>query len=380
MKLKYHYILYSIALMCCSCGNNHTAETESHVDEKHAEAPIEEKHGEDEIILEPDAADRFGVKCTVVALQPFAGSYRVTGVLTSNPGDDAIISASTSGILTWTADITPGAEIKAGQNVAKIQAKNSTGDDPDRQARAAVSSAKRELDRLRPLLDEGIATNSEYNAALANYEAAVASMSVASSSGSVKSPAGGVITEVMANTGQFVETGTALARITQNKTLVLRADIPESETGLLNNFSDVRIRVTGSDEWLSLSDAGMKRLDSWDMPMKAGYKPAYFSFKNNGRLSSGSNVEVELVNRTRKECIVVPLSAIVEQQGGFYAYVKTGDHSYQKRLVRTGERTGDMVEVISGITTGDNVVTEGAQAVRMAEASGAVPEGHSHNH
>lgn len=34
----------------------------------------------------------------------------------------------------------------------------------------------------------------------------------------------------------------------------------------------------------------------------------------------------------------------------------------------------------SGLKTGDELVTEGATVVKMAESSGAVPEGHSHNH
>ena len=45
-----------------------------------------------------------------------------------------------------------------------------------------------------------------------------------------------------------------------------------------------------------------------------------------------------------------------------------------------GATDGARREILSGIKNGDKVVTAGTTYVRLAESSGAVPEGHSHNH
>lgn len=380
MNPTYKCLFTFFLLLLASCGGGHDHSESSSDAEHEAHEAAEHKHDSGDIVLESETADRFGVKCSDVSSEAFAGALMVTGELSGTAGDEVVISAPTTGVLSWTVDMTPGLDIRAGQQLARIQAKNATGDDPNRVAKAAVASAKRELDRLRPLLDAGIATKAEYNAALSAYESAVASVSVASNSGVVKSPRGGVVTEVIASTGAFVETGTVLARVVQNRNLVLRADIPEADASILSHVSDVKIRLMGSDEWISLANAGMRKLNSSDMPAKAGYYPAYYSFRNDGRFASGSYVEVELETGDSRECMVLPESALVEQQGGYYTYVKTGDHSYQKRSVTIGSRNGNRVEIKSGLKAGERVVTEGAQIVRMAESSGAVPEGHSHNH
>ena len=61
-------------------------------------------------------------------------------------------------------------------------------------------------------------------------------------------------------------------------------------------------------------------------------------------------------------------------------YVKLDDECYEKRMVKLGLSNGNEVEIVSGLTRRDEVVSRGAIIVKLAEASGAVPEGHSHNH
>ena len=77
---------------------------------------------------------------------------------------------------------------------------------------------------------------------------------------------------------------------------------------------------------------------------------------------------------------LVRIDAITEQQGKHYVYVKLDEECYEKRLVTIGNSNGDEIEILSGLTRKDEVVTKGAIIVKLAESSGAVPEGHSHNH
>jgi len=106
----------------------------------------------------------------------------------------------------------------------------------------------------------------------------------------------------------------------------------------------------------------------------------YFSFDNNGLVVPGAYAEIFLIGSVRQNAIIVPIDAIIEQQGKYYVYVRLDDECYEKRLVSVGMSNGREIEILSGLNIDENVVVHGAIIVKLAESSGAVPEGHSHNH
>ena len=97
-------------------------------------------------------------------------------------------------------------------------------------------------------------------------------------------------------------------------------------------------------------------------------------------MAAGDFADVCLLLSSEKKTIAVPDEAIVEQIGNYFVYVKSGDHSYEKRRIEKGESNGTLTQVTSGLADGDIVVTKGATMVRLAETANAIPEGHSHNH
>ncbi len=382
MNSKYIFAAIVFSFMSYSCKNgekNELAHDHSHESEA-SENSAEHDHSGNEIIVEPETAAKFGIKTDTVRLMDFSDAIQLTGQLLTPSSEEAVVSASTGGVLSMNSSIIVGSKVSAGQALGKISARSASGDDPNAMAKANIAAAKRELDRLKPLLDDGIVTLADYNAALSAYESAKASFSYAAVAGTVKAPVSGTVTQILANTGQYVETGTPLARISGNRILVLRVDFPETDRQDMNRISKVEIRSGASDEWISLSSLSGKRIDSNEFPVQTGYLPLFYSFKNNGTFSSGSFVEVSLAGMSSTQALVIPQSAVIEQQGEKYVYVKTGDHAYEKRRITVSGCSGANLAVSSGINDGDILVTEGATVVKMAESSGAVPEGHSHNH
>jgi multidrug efflux pump subunit AcrA (membrane-fusion protein) len=76
---------------------------------------------------------------------------------------------------------------------------------------------------------------------------------------------------------------------------------------------------------------------------------------------------------------VIPVSALVEEQGIFYVYVQTEGESFQKRELKLGANDGKKVQVLSGLTEGERVVTKGGYQIKLAQASGILPA-HGHEH
>ena len=111
-----------------------------------------------------------------------------------------------------------------------------------------------------------------------------------------------------------------------------------------------------------------------------GYIPLYFTLRNDGTLVAGSYATVYLQSNSEREVLSVPVEAVTEQQGVKFVYLLEHEGAYRKQPVVTGDTDGNRIEIRSGINTGDKVVTQGTTFVRLAETSGAVPEGHKHNH
>ncbi|MDE7095904.1 MAG: efflux RND transporter periplasmic adaptor subunit, partial [Muribaculaceae bacterium] len=296
--------------------------------------------------------------------------------------DEGVATATRSGILTLSPDINTGVRVSAGTSIGSISASNVQGGDPSVQAIAARNAAKRELDRLKPLHDDGIVSTEEYNNALRAYEEAEASVRLLKQgSVSVNSPKAGVITQIFAKTGEYVEIGQRIAAVSGNTSLTLRADVPEKYITRLSGVTDANFRAASSEETYNVKELGGKIISNPGATVaENGYIPLYFTFTNNGAISPGAFAEVYLISNSRHNVISVPKEAIVEISGNKCVYTTHGEGHYMKHLVTTGATDGKRVEILSGLEPDEEVVVTGAQVIRMAETSATAVPGHTHNH
>ena len=72
-------------------------------------------------------------------------------------------------------------------------------------------------------------------------------------------------------------------------------------------------------------------------------------------------------------------TALIEEQGLFFVYVQLEGESFTKREVKLGGNDGINVQIISGISEGERVVTLGAYNIKLSVASGSLPA-HGHEH
>ncbi len=357
--------------------HHHHEHAEAH---EHGEHDEDEEHHGDEIVLKPEIAEQLGVATTTLEPVEFAETIKVTGTLTRSTSGQSIAATTSAGIITLKPGAVPGAKVKAGQVIATVSASGMAGGDSNAASKAALDAARRELERLKPLHDEGIVSARDYNAALAAYESARAAYSGTPAGGVAKAPASGEITSLDVATGQYVETGQPIATIGDGSSLLLRADVPTSQRTFLNKLSSANISLPGSDQVISLSEVGGKLISPSTASTTGGYIPVYFTLNNGGQLMPGTNVEVYLLGSSRSESLVIPRDAIIEQQGTHFAFVRLDEDCYRKCPVTLGNSDGRNVEILSGLNPGDDVVTSGAIMIKLAESSTAVPEGHSHNH
>jgi RND family efflux transporter MFP subunit len=387
-----------------SCGNNsaHSEATEEHAGHDHDEdddhdhdheAGEEHDHDHDghehhpgEIAFSKAQAEAAGLAVENVAAAPFSSVIKSGGQIQAPQGDEQTVVATSAGVVTFANNsISEGMSVRAGETLATVSAKNLQDGDPQVKARIAYETAEKELKRAERLIGDKIISAREYEQARSNYETAKAIYQAqAGSTGAngVRISAGmtGFLKQLLVSQGQYVAVGQPIAVIAQNRRLQLKALVPESRYKQLRTVTSANFKPAYDKETTyKLSDLN-GRLISYGKSTSesSAFIPVIFEFDNVGDLIPGSYVDVYLLGQVTENVISVPLSAVTEEQGLYFVYVKIEDEAYVKRQVTLGDNNGERIVIKSGLSEGEPVVVKGAYNVKMASVTTAIPHGHQH--
>jgi cobalt-zinc-cadmium efflux system membrane fusion protein len=76
--------------------------------------------------------------------------------------------------------------------------------------------------------------------------------------------------------------------------------------------------------------------------------------------------------------VVVPVTAVQRDGKDSVAFVRLAENRYERRSLTLGRRTEALVEVIDGVSPGEEVVVEGAFLLKSEAAKESMGGGHSH--
>ena len=168
--------------------------------------------------------------------------------------------------------------------------------------------------------------------------------------------------------------------LTQNRRLFLRAEVSERYYKYLSGVVSANFKTPYDDRVYALDELHGRVLSygkSTDDSLF--YLPITFEFDNRVDVVPGSYVEIYLLSGEMKDVMVLPKTAITEEQGVNFVYLQVDAEGYKKQEVKLGADNGREVQVLSGVHAGDKVVVEGAYHVKLASASNAIPA-HTHEH
>jgi membrane fusion protein, heavy metal efflux system len=314
---------------------------------------------------------------------------KATGEILSAPGDEVTIAAKSNGIVKFIgkSNVT-GSAIRAGQVMFSITGGEIAFENIDaakQSARAELSIAKSEFTRASELIKDKLITQGEFQAAKLRYDQAQIVLNnlgrnYNAGGKRLSSPINGFIKSIMVSEGQFVSAGQPLATVTKNQRLVLRADVSLKDADRIStieeaNFTIIQNRMTYNTKNLNAKLLSIGKTTSDNSP----YIPVHFQMDSRPGMLPGSFAEIYLKTVPLYNALVIPVSALVEEQGIFYVYVQTEGESFQKRELKLGANDGKKVQVLSGLTEGERVVTKGGYQIKLAQASGILPA-HGHEH
>ncbi len=170
----------------------------------------------------------------------------------------------------------------------------------------------------------------------------------------IRSPIRGVFTHRTVNVGQDVEKGMVLGYITDPRHLRIVATLfPGSAVPLQGKTA-----IAYTENRQTISGKIIRVLPEHS---PAGGTIVWVESKEvNHNLKSGETISGEVILKTKRAALAIPQSAIVyDKNKKQYIFVKQGK-GYKKQEVHTGLKSGNWLEVISGISGSDEVVTKGA--------------------
>lgn len=381
-----HIIICIIAsaYFFAGCNNN----TPKDIDHEHQQNEVDTDHEyEDEIIFTEEKAQAAGIVISEIQPKTFRNVIKTSGQVLAAQGDDMTIAATSSGIVSFgKASLTEGSAVNKGTILLSISAQNIQDGDPAEKAEITYRTAQKEYERAAILYRDKIISEKEYNQALSSYETArVAWKATAGHQGdngiAIASPMNGFIKSKLVNDGDYVEIGQPLLNISQNRRLMLKAEVSERYYQFLPTLTSAHFKTPYNDKVYTLESLNGK-LKSYGRSSGNGsfYLPVIFEFDNKGDIIPGSYVEVFLLSGNMNNVITVPVTALTEEQGSYFVYLQLDKEGYKKQEVTLGVNDGEEVQILSGIKPGDRVVTKGAYQVKLAANSSIIPEGHSHSH
>ena len=287
-------------------------------------------------------------------------------------------------------NFTEGSFVKKGQLLYRIdpqplEAALAEGKADLATAQARLEKTNNDVARYRPLAEQQAVSQQELDNALsaqlaakaqvAAFDAKLAKARLDLAYTSITSPIDGLIGTTQKRVGSLVTRSetTPLTTVSQLNPILFRCAIAEAEylrLARLGAAKDKSLEKKFGVE-LILADGTIfphkGRLDAIERAVDAttGTLTGQFSFPNPERiLRPGQYGKARFVTDLKEDALLVPQLAVQEIQGLYNVMVVKPDSTVEQRMVKAGERVGNLWVIDSGLKPGEKVIVEGLQKVK----------------
>ena len=182
----------------------------------------------------------------------------------------------------------------------------------------------------------------------------------------VLAPRAGIVINLKAREGMFIKPATEVMSLVDLSSVWLQAEVFESQADWVaqGQPAEARLNYMPGEVFSGRVDYVYPVLDPVTRTLQVRLR-----FRNpDGRLKPNMYARVTIYGKTRPSVLSIPLEALIRGPETDRVVVALGDGRYQVREVVRGIESGNWVEIIAGLETGDEVVTS-AQFLIDSEAS-----------
>lgn len=314
-------------------------------------------------------------------------SFEASGEIVPADGRMAEVAAPIGGLIDASSvarSPSPGQRVSRGQVIALLTPSLGEGGASYAEARARLREAEAEHERAARLFAAEAIPQRRLQESEIRLQAAREALAglgggalTAGGKIAIRAPIGGIVTARSITPGSRVDAGAPLFTIIDPSVVWLKVNVPAASAALVGRESGATFQLEGSprafraERTVSLGSV----VDSLSRTV-----PVIYEITNtDGTIRVGANARVAVGTGRRIDGVVVPASAILDENGRPIVYVQAEGETFVKRELTVGGTEGGFTLVLEGIKEGERVVTGAPYQVRLASLSTAVPaEGHAH--
>lgn len=284
-----------------------------------------------------------------------------SGTATLEAEEEAQVVAKTGGIVAQIF-VEEGHYVKAGQPLAQL--------DDERLAlelartEAALRKLEREYERNGELHQKKLISTEEYERVRSDFEAQKAAFDLAKLSvdyTTIVAPISGTISERLIKVGNMVQTHAPTFRITDFDPLLAVIHAPERELNKLRAGQAATLRADALPG--TTFNGKIKRISPIVDATTGTFKVTVEVRDRTRQLKPGMFGRVGIVYDTHEGAMLIPKQAVIEEDNAASVFV-IRDSMALRQSVQTGYSEGATVEILSGLSVGDRIITTGQSNLR----------------
>ena len=294
----------------------------------------------------------------VIAVKPHAVDLTFPSEAVVESIQQATVGAQVSGrVLEVKADA--GQVVKKGDVLMRIDAREAA--EAARAAEAQYANARVNYERTKSLVAQKFMSAAALDKAKADFDAAAANRAAAGASQShatILAPITGIVARRHAELGDMAMPGTPLFTIYQPGGLRVTASIPQYRLKDMRAVKTARVEFPESGQWVDAT--AVQVLPTADAATHVSQ--VRVTLPTVPEATPGMFARVHFVTG-QAEKLTVPASAVLRRGEVAAVYVQAADGRLSLRQLRLGDAVGrGEIEVLAGLATGDQVVTEPVKA------------------
>lgn len=259
------------------------------------------------------------------------------------------------------ADVVLSVKVKVGDRVSKGQVlvsfpQNSPAAQYE-QAKTAYESTKQSYERMQRLFQDGAISRQDMDNMETAYKVSQANLDASRQMVNITAPISGIVTNVMVNPGEHVFPGHELLKVANTSRYKAIVWVPDTE------ISKVRIGQKAVATWNEHKLTGRVSQIALALDQQNKAFRVELEFPNSNReIKAGVTVELDIQISNKANCLIVQRSHILQEADQKYVWILDGDKAL-KREISTGLDNQLEYEVLSGLSSGDKLITQGLNMI-----------------
>lgn len=298
------------------------------------------------------------VNATILQPQTLNNLFRITGVLL--PDEEVDLTFESSGKITHIY-FQEGTYVQQGDLLAKVN--DAPLQAELRKLEAQLPLAEDRLFRQQTLLEKDAISQETYQSVFTQLETLKADMELVKSrirQTELRAPFSGMIGLRQVSEGAYASPNVVVANLTKISPLKIEFSLTQNFVNRIKPGTEIAFTVENDLEVYNASVYAVEtRLDVRTLSLFARARYA----NADGRIKPGQSASIRIKLDQIDNAIVIPAISTVKEMGRDITYVYENGKAREVEII-TGMRTSSSVEVVSGLSVGDTLLTTGVMQLR----------------